>query len=169
MPTNALALSRLLLSERSTWLRVVERIVRDRAAAEDVTQGLWFKVQTVRDDPPIDNPRAYLRRLAVNAATDELRASSRRMEDTQEEIEHLLWVEDDRPAQDRIVLNRDLVTRIDAAVETLPEPTRGIFRLNRVHGVTQREIATRYGISTTVVERHIRRALGILSDVRRAE
>ncbi|MEH3121639.1 MAG: sigma-70 family RNA polymerase sigma factor [Sphingomonas phyllosphaerae] len=147
----------------------MERILRDRSAAEDVTQRLWFNVQVVRDDPPIGNPHAYLRRMAINAATDELRATSRRMADTQGEIEHLLWIEDDRPGQDRIVLGRDMVERIDAAVEALPEPTRGIFRLNRVHGTTQREIAARYGISTTVVERHIRRALHILSNVRRAE
>ncbi|MDJ0275271.1 sigma-70 family RNA polymerase sigma factor [Sphingomonas sp. 2R-10] len=169
MPTNAIALSRLLLSEHSTWLRTVERVVRDRSAAEDVTQGLWFKVQTVRDDPPIDDPRAYLHRLAVNAATDELRTASRRKEEAKEEIDQLLWVEDDRPAQDRIVLGRDMVARIWAAMEALPEPTRSIFRLNRVHGTTQREIAARYDISTTIVERHIRRALRILSDVRMAE
>lgn len=40
------------------WLRLVERILRDRSAAEDVTQGLWLKVPTVRDDPPIENPHA---------------------------------------------------------------------------------------------------------------
>jgi RNA polymerase sigma-70 factor (ECF subfamily) len=168
MSTNALALSRLLLSERSTLLRVAERILRDRSAAEDVTQGLWLKVQSVRDDTPIENPNAYLRRLTVNAATDELRAFARRKARTQEEIEHLLWIEDDSPSQDRVVLGRDMIERIGAAVDALPEPTRGIFRLNRYHGMAQREIAEKYQVSTTIVERHVRRALRILSDVRKA-
>jgi len=166
MPTNAIALSRLLLAERSSLLRRVRRIVGDDAAAEDVTQGLWFKVQTVRDDPPIENPRAYLHRLAANAAADELRAASRRRIDAQEEIEHLLWIEDDRPAPDRIALGRDMLDRIAGAVDMLPEPTRGIFRLNRFHGLSQREIAERYHVSTTIVERHVRRALRILCDLR---
>jgi RNA polymerase sigma-70 factor (ECF subfamily) len=166
MSTNALALTRLLLRDRLSLLRLIERIVRDRAAAEDVTQGLWLKVQTVRDDPPIENPRAYLKRLAVNAATDELRASARQAAETREEIENLLWMEDDSPLPERIVLSRDLLERIGRAVDALPEPTRGIFRLNRLHGVVQREIAERYQVSTTIVERHIRKALSILSEIR---
>jgi hypothetical protein len=40
------------------WLRLVERILRDRSAAEDVKQGLRLKVQTVRDDSSIENPHA---------------------------------------------------------------------------------------------------------------
>ncbi|WP_414899578.1 RNA polymerase sigma factor [Sphingomonas flavalba] len=167
MPTNALNLSRLLLAERNSLLQRVRRLVgRDRA--EDVVQKLWLKVQAVRDHPPIDNPEAYLHRLAINAATDELRAAARQRAETQAEVDRLLWVEDDRPRPDRIVLQRDMLDRIRAAIDSLPEPTRSIFRLNRFDGVTQRDIARRYAVSTTIVERHIRRALKILADVRQA-
>lgn len=167
MPTNMLALSRLLVTERKSLLRRVGRLVGgDRA--EDVLQKLWLKIQLVRDDPPIDNPGAYLHRLAMNAATDELRAAARQHTETQAEIEKLLWIEDDSPQPDRIALDRDLLRRIGERVEALPEPTRTIFTLNRFEGVAQREIAARFGVSTTIVERHIRRALKALSDVRDA-
>jgi RNA polymerase sigma factor (sigma-70 family) len=165
MPTNAFTLSRLLLAERRSLLRQVRRLVGSDSA-EDVVQKLWLKVQAVRDDPPIDNPRAYLHRLAINAATDELRTITRQATGTQAEIEALLWVEDDRPGPDRIVIDRDMLDRVGDAVDTLPDPTRSIFRLNRFEGLTQREIADRYGVSTTVVERHIRRALKYLADIR---
>lgn len=167
MTTNSLALSRLLLAERSSLLRRVRRLV-GRDSAEDVVQKLWLKVQAVRDDPPIENPQAYLHRLAMNTATDELRASNRQAAETRTEIEALLWVEDDSPLPDRIVIERDLLKRIGEAVDALPEPTRGIFRLNRFQGISQREIGERYGVSTTIVERHIRRALKALADVRQS-
>ncbi|WP_240626725.1 MULTISPECIES: sigma factor [Sphingobium] len=77
MLNNAAALTRLLLQERTSLLRLVESILRDRPAAEDVTQSLWFRVQRIEDDPPILNKRAYLFRLAANLAKDRIRADGR--------------------------------------------------------------------------------------------
>jgi RNA polymerase sigma-70 factor (ECF subfamily) len=168
MPNNATALSRLLLSERPSLLKRLRRILRDDGSAEDVAQSLWFKVRAVDDDPPIANLPAYLHRLAMNAATDALRASSREGARRDAEIADILWVEDDRPAPDREVIGRDMLERIMQALDALPEPTRTIFRLNRFEGMPQREIAGIYNVSTTIIERHIRRALKALDDVRKA-
>lgn len=77
MLNNAAALTRLLLQERTSLLRLVESILRDRPAAEDVTQSLWFRVQRIEDDPPILNKRAYQFRLAANLAKDRIRADGR--------------------------------------------------------------------------------------------
>lgn len=167
MPSNATALSRLLLSQRPSLLRRLRRMLRDDSAAEDVAQSLWFKVRAVDDDPPIVNLPAYLHRLAMNAATDALRSSTRHGAHLEAEIADILWVEDDRPRPDREVIGRDLLDRIMVVIDALPEPTRAIFRLNRFEGLTQREIAAHYGVSTTIIERHIRRALKALDDVRK--
>jgi RNA polymerase sigma-70 factor (ECF subfamily) len=165
--SNAHALSRLLEAERKSLLRRLSRVVGNDTA-EDVAQTLWLKIQTIDDHPPISNPRAYLHTLAMNAARDELRIVARKAAQTQAEIDELLWLEDDNPSPDRLVIGRDLVEKIVDAVETLPEPTRSIFRLNRFEGLPQREIAGRYAVSATVVERHIRRALKLLAAVRNA-
>jgi RNA polymerase sigma-70 factor (ECF subfamily) len=168
MPTNALILSQLLVRERASLLKRLRRLLRDDREAEDVAQGLWFKVRSVQDDPPIDNPLGYLHRLAINAGTDALRASRRKDAQVDAEIADILWVEDDKPAVDRIVLGRDMLDRIMAELSALPEPTQEIFRLNRFEAMPQREIAARFGVSTTVIERHIRRALRALDAVRSA-
>lgn len=78
MPTNAAALTRLLLRERPSLLRLAQRIVGTAPAAEDVTQSLWLRIQRVEDDPPIANKRAYLYRLATNLAVDHARSDQRR-------------------------------------------------------------------------------------------
>ena len=165
MSTNALTLTRLLLNERLSFQRLARRIVGS-AAAEDVTQGLWFKVQSVKDDPPIENPRAYLCRLTVHAATDALRAARRQGGRAAAEAAEILWLEDDTPGADRVAIGREELDRVLRAVADLPEPTRSIFCLNRFEGLTQREISGRFGVSTTVVERHIRRALKTLDGAR---
>lgn len=64
MPTNAIALSRLLIAERSSLVRWVMRIVGSELVAGDVAQSLYLRVQTVEDHPPIITERSFLFRLA---------------------------------------------------------------------------------------------------------
>lgn len=164
MPTNSNALSRLLLAERQSLLRQVRRLVGSDGA-EDVAQKLWLKVQAVRDDPPILNPRAYLRRLAHNVAVDHVQGD-RRQGTVAKRAEMLLWGADHELGPERIVESRETLERIREAIVALPEPTRTILRVTRLEGRTQREAAQQVGVSTTTVENHLRRALAILARVR---
>jgi len=165
MLTNAVALTRLLLSERPSLLRLAQRIVGTAPAAEDVTQSLWLRIQRVEDDPPIANKRAYLYRLATNLAVDHVRSDQRR-EDVHAEAHALLWGSDASLTPERIVDSLATLRRVKAAAETLPEPTRSIFRMNRIEGLTQRDIAAKVGLTTTSIENHIRRALTALGRAR---
>ncbi|BBD02334.1 MULTISPECIES: RNA polymerase sigma factor [Sphingobium] len=162
--TNSIALSRLLIAERKSLLRQVRRLV-GRDGAEDVAQTLWFKVQAVRDDPPILDKKAYLRRLAHNVAVDHVRDDWRQAT-VAERSEALLWGVDYELGPERIVESHDMLERIRAAIASLPEPTRSILRLTRLEGRTQRETAEKVGVTTTTVENHLRRALALLARVR---
>ncbi|OJW73702.1 MAG: hypothetical protein BGO57_14920 [Sphingomonadales bacterium 63-6] len=164
MPTNSIALSRLLQAERKSLLRQVRRLV-GAESAEDVAQKLWLKVQAVRDDPPILNQRAYLRRLAHNVAVDHVQAD-RRQATVAERAEALLWGVDYELGPERITESRETLDRIYAAIAALPEPTRTILRLVRLEGRTQRETAEEVGVTTTTVENHLRRALAQLGRIR---
>lgn len=161
---NALSLTRLLLAERKSLLRQVRRLVGNDAA-EDVAQKLWLKIQTVRDDPPILNPKAYLRRLAHNIAVDHVQGDQRQVS-VAERAEALLWGVDFEPGSERIIESRDMLDRIRAAIIAMPEPTRTIIRLTRLEGKTQRETAEQIGVTTTTVENHLRRALAQLGRIR---
>lgn len=165
MTTNAIALSRLLLAERPSLLRLANRILRDRDAAEDVAQKIWLKVQTVGDDPPIVDGKAYLHRLAHNVAIDHAKASQRQAT-VAERAEALLWGADFELDPERIVESRQIMERVRAAIHALPEPTRTILRLTRLEGRTQRETAAEVGVTTTTVENHLRRALALLGRIR---
>lgn len=168
MPTNAVALTRLLLTERPSLMRLVQRIVGSAETAEDVTQNLWFRVQRVDDDPPIANQRAYLYRLTANLATDHVRADSSRAT-TEAKAQAYIWEELDQPTPEQDVIARDELDRVLRAAAQLPEPTRGIFRLHRFKGMTQAEVAAQYGVSTTTIEKHVRRAMAALRKARDAQ
>ncbi|BAV63072.1 sigma-70 family RNA polymerase sigma factor [Sphingobium cloacae] len=139
-----------------------------RDGAEDVAQKLWLKAQRVRDDPPIVNPRAYLRRLAHNAAIDHMKGEQQEAT-VAERAEALLWGVDYDLGSERIVESRDTLEHIHAAIMALPEPTRTIMRLTRFEGLTQRETAKQVGLTSTTVENHLRRALALLARIRDGE
>ena len=156
MLTNSTALSRLLLAERTSLLRRVRRLVGSESA-EDVVQKMWLKIQAVRDDPPIDNPRAYLLRLAHNVAIDHIQGD-RRQRDVHAEAMALLHRGVDEISGERILLARDELIRVERVISALPAATREMFLLSRMDGMPQREIAARVGVSRPTVEKHLRRA-----------
>ncbi|WP_024890435.1 RNA polymerase sigma factor [Luteimonas huabeiensis] len=156
MSSNAATLTELLIRERPALLRRVQRILGSRSAAEDVVQAVWFKARGADDGTAIDNPRAYLYRLATNLATDHGRESTRR---SRLLAEHYLWGPDEAISAEEQAMAQDELQRVLDAAGHLPEPTRTIFRLNRLQGATQAEIARRLGVSVTTVENHVRAAL----------
>jgi RNA polymerase sigma-70 factor (ECF subfamily) len=156
MSSNAVTLTELLIRERSALLRRVQRILGGDSGAEDVIQAVWFKARRVDNSQSIDNPRAYLYRLAINLATDHGRESTRR---NRLLAEHYLWQEDEQISTEEQVMAQDELQRVLDAAGHLPEPTRTIFHLNRLQGLTQADIARRMGVSVTTVENHVRAAL----------
>lgn len=156
MTTNASALTEMLIRERPALLRLVQRILGNDGAAEDVIQAIWFKARGVDSGQAIDNPRAYLYRLATNLATDHGRERTRRARLL---AEHYLWGPDDVLSTEEQAMAQDELQRVLAAAEHLPEPTRTIFRLNRLQGLTQADVAKRLKVSVTTVENHVRAAL----------
>lgn len=156
MPTNAMALSRLLMCERPSLLRRMRQLVGTEGA-DDVAQKLWLKVQTVKDDPPIIDKKAYLHRLAHNVAFDHAREEQRRR-DVHAEAAALLHEGMDGISGERIALARSELTQAQAAIAALPNRTRCIFLLSRIEGMTQREIADHLGVSRPTVEKHLRHA-----------
>lgn len=160
MSSNASTLTELLIRERPALLRLVQRIVGTDGGAEDVIQATWFKARGVDNGQTIDNPRAYLYRLATNLATDHGRESTRR---NRLLAEHYLWGPDEVLSTEEQVMAQDELQRVLAAAEHLPEPTRTIFHLNRLQGLTQADVAKRLKVSVTTVENHMRSALQRLS------
>ncbi len=149
MSSNASNLTELLIRERPALLRLVQRILGADGGAEDVIQSVWFKARGVDSALPIDNPRAYLYRLASNLATDHGRERTRRARLLAEQH---LWGPDEALSAEEQAMAQDELQRVLDAAAHLPE-------LNRLQGLTQAEIARRQGVSVTTVENHVRAAL----------
>lgn len=158
MPTNAHILTRLLVAERSSLLRLARRIVGNTVTAEDVTQRLWFRIQRIEDDPPIINKRAFLYRLATNLATDQVRAD-RRHDSLFEAGDVPETVPDNHPTAERELIDREKLDAIMTALDELPPRMRQIFMMRKFDELPVNDIAERLGLSRSSIAKMLQSVL----------
>ena len=134
--------------------RLSRRFAPDRAA--DLVQGAFARLLGLGPGrlAALEQPRAYLYRVADNLANDLGRSAAHRLEQQPVEAE---WGDACDPVS--LVEARDLLQRIEAALPLLPDRTREIFMAHRFDDLTYRQIAQRVGISVKTVEKHMSIAL----------
>ena len=104
----------------------------------------------------VPEPRAYLFVATRNLALDRLRRSrTEARADTP-----LTALPDPSPSPEDAATSRQRLKLLVAALNELPAATRAVFLMARVDGLPHREIAMRLGISVSMVEKHIMRAVG---------
>lgn len=135
---------------------LVSRRVGCRATASDLIQELFLRFWR-RPEVTVEALDTYLLRCAGNLAIDHLRSEGSR----ERVAEAALPVDEATMAQApelAVEADHDL-QRIEAALRALPERTRQIFLLNRIHGCKYGEIAKAMQLSQSAVEKHMMRAL----------
>jgi RNA polymerase sigma-70 factor (ECF subfamily) len=154
MSPRTFELAGLYTSERERLHRLIYRIVGNRAAAEDVAQDAFVKLND-RALGPTDH--GLLFRTAQNLALDHLRAQRVRDAYARTALpeQHIK----DQPLPDQVIDARQRLHALFAALEALPPRTQQVFLLNRVDGLSQPQIAKILGLSVSTVEKEIIRAL----------
>ncbi len=147
---------KVFLSQRSQMEALVSRRVGCRATAADLVQDLFVRFWR-RPLVQVEELSTYLLRCAGNIAIDHLRNEGARARVSEECMAQPQDVLDDQPHA-ALEANNDL-RHVEAALRGLPEKTRQIFLLNRIHGRKYAEIAKVMGLSQSAVEKHMMRAL----------
>lgn len=132
------------------------RWVACRATAADLCQELFIRLWR-RKDVPVNDLGQYMMRSARNLAIDHLR-SQRTRERTEAAMLPEQLVGPSTPMEDGHQANHQLHL-VESALRQLPERTRHVFLLNRIHGQSYNEIARALGVSASAVEKHMMRAL----------
>jgi RNA polymerase sigma-70 factor (ECF subfamily) len=161
------ALLRLLgafAGRRPALEAALRRQLRNSTVAADVMQESWLKLSG-GTDATIENADAYVRRVVRNTATDHVRKERRRAA-IDAEVRDLFWSADDERSPERILMGRQALAAVAAALEQMPERSRIIFAMSRFEGKTHREIAERFGITEQAVFYHVRRVLEHLAVIR---
>ncbi|WP_304608564.1 sigma-70 family RNA polymerase sigma factor [Inquilinus sp. Marseille-Q2685] len=153
----------LLTRHYQELLRHLTRRLGSASAAADVAQDTWLRLRRAETVPELQNPQAYLFRIADNLARDRLRSDAAR-------ARTLLPAElgDDRPSDapgaESVLDHRQRLQVLERAVAELPPKCREVFLLHKFDGLGHGEIAARLGISRSMVEKHVMKALAHCRD-----
>lgn len=151
--TGAERVAELFEQHRGPVYAYVVRMVRDVHLAEELTQETFLKVYQARDRlPDVENPRAWIFRVATNTCLTALKRNRR--------FRWLPWEAVDgfpgsHPDEAHQVGQRDAVER---ALATLSEDYRAPLLLFSYHGFRMAEIAAVLGISEGAVKTRVYRA-----------
>lgn len=146
----------MLPSEHARLLRYFNRRV-GRDAAPDMVQEVFVRMFGTGTLERIENPPAYLTRIARNLLIDRARRKKR-------DCTIFFPLDENRDAASRAeqtwrIEAADLLRLYRQTVRAMPPKTRRVFVLHRLRRMTYKQIAEHIGISIATVEYHMMRAL----------
>lgn len=140
------------LKRRLTWkLGSVE-------LASDALHDTWLHLENRKEDgAPVVNPLAYLVRIAMNLALDDIQRERRFM--CSDEIDALMDdIVDPEPGPMQVVGARGEIALLSSLIENMPHRRRAIFLAIRVEGLSHQEVAERFGVSHRLIGLELKRA-----------
>jgi RNA polymerase sigma factor (sigma-70 family) len=150
-----LAFERLYRSSRNDVYAYVAGMLRDSAAAEEVTATAFERAYRKRGrfDRKRGEPRAWIFGIARNAALDELRRRGRQATQADEPID----LEAATPTDSALEAERRLA--VSTALATLAPRDRELIALKFFSGLTNSEIAAVLGVSESNAGTKLHRAV----------
>lgn len=155
MTADSKKLEALYASERARLERIAARHA-GAADAPDIVQDVFATVWAKARESLMLTP-AYFSRATQFTSISYFRAEQRRMRRLKAIVEEQYAPPVIQP--DQIVSARQDIARLQETLNALPERTRLVFILSRIHQCSYEEIAVGLEISCSTVEREMARAL----------
>ena len=144
---------------RARLVALAYRMLGSRAEAEDVVQDVWLKWH-LADTREVRTPVAWLTTITARLAIDRLRHRRVRQRVEQAETPEA-WTSTRSDGEDpvKLLVARELTERLMSYLQELPPKCLAVFRLHRLEGLPQQEVAARLGFSERMVRRYVTYAM----------
>ena len=162
----------LLLDEQmgelaTPLVRYLSKKVRNSEDANDLAQEAFLRMHKFQQSRPLDNARAFLFKTANNLVVDQMRRA--KVHDKYLSFEMLPEQSDEEndkyvPSAERTVSAEQELDQIYQVVDRMPEKVRRAFLMHRGKDLSYPQIASEMGVSTSMVEKYIIKALKILRE-----
>jgi RNA polymerase sigma-70 factor (ECF subfamily) len=135
--------------------RIAYSVVRNRDDAEDVVQEVFLRLAK-HGTNGIDDPKAWISRVAWRVAVDRYRQFVREPQEEFDEKFHVPAVV--RADGEQTVISQQMLALLDRLIATLPRKEREALLLTSVKEMTSAEAAKVLGASETAVRARVFRA-----------
>lgn len=152
------SITRIYASQQPRLIRLVMRVVGNRATSEELVQEAFLRLIANEDTEEIRSHEAYLTRVSRNLALNHLRHIRMGVEISVDSAV-LEALGEENPAVDDILIARQQLKIVLKAIIALPPRRREVFILHRFEGLTYDQIAKRLIISRNTVMVQIVNAL----------
>lgn len=153
MTTPAHAWALLLFTRyKRDILSVIWRILKDHRQAADISQELYIRLSQA-DIGKYRSEQALVKQITHHICHDMLRQKYDRPLDYVPDMTDV--VRDTAPDTADVIEANDEVQVLLRALLTLPRRQRQIFRMRKIHGMSNKEIARRLDLSENTIERHM--------------
>ncbi|MCU4677297.1 RNA polymerase sigma factor [Catenovulum sp. 2E275] len=149
-------ISRVFLEHNAFLKKFLKRFMSSEQDIEDIVQEVYIKAHHAEQEKEIiEQPKAFLFKIAKNLALDELNKKSRLVTSYIEDCIAAIPVEKTASMESEVEANESLTLYCEA-IELLPEKCKQIYLMRKVYGLKHKEIAAELDISLSSVEKHLK-------------
>jgi len=137
---------------------------RNQSDVYDFRQEVYVRVYEAALMRIPERPKQFVFAIARNFLIDQVRRAHIVPIETATDLE-ALEIAVDQPGADRVVMARDELRRLQAALDRLPPRCREAVVLGRIEGLSGREIAARMNIAEGTVSEYLSNGICALVDI----
>ncbi|MCK5729521.1 MAG: RNA polymerase sigma-70 factor [Draconibacterium sp.] len=141
--------------------------LKNESDAEELVQDVFLKVWEKREILDVSqNVKAYIFKIAISTIYDFIRRKN--IESAFNDFAQVNFSKSSNDTWDTVIFE-EMQTTLNDLVTQMPEQRRKIFRLSKIKGLTNNEIALKLDLSKRTVENQIYRAIVFLKEHLRNE
>lgn len=143
-------------------MHFLHRNWRNKAELEDLRQDVYARVCEAAAAGIPEKPKAFVLATARNLLIDRVRHDQIVPIDAAADVD-MLEIAVDIPGPERGVIARDVLRKLQSALDRLSAQEREVILLRRVEGLSRGEIAARLGLTERQVSEHLSQGMRALA------